>query len=145
MRKTNDWGIGSDAFKRQGQALRYMDNPPKDRKSIDHATKYSAGMDVHHSSGVFNKAFYILATSSGWNTQKAFSVMATASKKYWSAGTTWEAAGSGVLDAACDLGYKTADVKRALSSVGINSKPTNNKCNSGKTIHIKLYTVIYTK
>jgi len=46
-------------------ALRYMDNPPLDGVSIAHYSQYVAGMDVHYSSGIQNKAFYVLATGRG--------------------------------------------------------------------------------
>ena len=42
---------------------RYMADPPLDGKSIGTAADFCPGMDVHHSSGVFNKAFYLLATT----------------------------------------------------------------------------------
>ncbi len=47
-----------------GDAVRYMDNPPADGVSIDNYSQYYPGMDVHQSSGIQNKAFYLLATSS---------------------------------------------------------------------------------
>ena len=79
------------------------------------------GMDVHYSSGVFNKAFYNLATTSGWDTKKAFVVMARANQLYWSASTNWDLAGNGVMDAACDLNYNPSDVQAALAAVGVSS------------------------
>ncbi|PRD18003.1 UNVERIFIED_CONTAM: zinc metalloprotease [Trichonephila clavipes] len=78
-------------------------------------------MDVHYSSGVFNKAFYNLATTPGWDTQKAFVVMARANQLYWTASTNWDLAGNGVMDAACDLNYEPADVQAALAAVGVTS------------------------
>ena len=51
-----------------------MQNPPDDGRSIGHFRDYTEGMDVHYSSGVYNKAFYLLSVSSGWNIQKAFQV-----------------------------------------------------------------------
>ena len=65
-RSLPDWTVGRDIVRKQGGALRYMHNPPKDGKSIDSAIKYYDGMDVHHSSGIFNKAFYLLANREGW-------------------------------------------------------------------------------
>ncbi|OHU85331.1 MULTISPECIES: M4 family metallopeptidase [Pseudoalteromonas] len=120
MKGTNDWLVGQEIFKANG-ALRYMNNPTQDGRSIDHQSDYSSGMDVHHSSGVFNKAFYNLATTTGWDTKKAFLVMARANQMYWSASTNWDLAGNGAIDAACDLGFNTDDVKAALAAVGVNS------------------------
>jgi Zn-dependent metalloprotease len=39
MQGTNDWLVGAQIFKANG-ALRYMDNPPKDGRSIGHASDY---------------------------------------------------------------------------------------------------------
>ncbi|KZN69275.1 M4 family metallopeptidase [Pseudoalteromonas luteoviolacea] len=121
MKGTNDWLVGQDIFKGSG-ALRYMNDPTKDGRSIDHQSNYTSSMDVHHSSGVFNKAFYNLATTTGWDTKKAFIVMAKANQMYWTASTDWDLAGNGVMDAACDLGYNPDDVKAALALVGVNSQ-----------------------
>lgn len=120
MKGSNDWLVGQDIFKGSG-ALRYMNDPTRDGNSIDHQSDYTSSMDVHHSSGVFNKAFYNLATTSGWDTKKAFIVMAKANQLYWTANTNWDLAGNGVMDAACDLGYNPDDVKAALATVGVNS------------------------
>ncbi|MBQ4875818.1 M4 family metallopeptidase [Pseudoalteromonas luteoviolacea] len=121
MKGSNDWLVGQDIFKGSG-ALRYMNDPTKDGRSIDHQSNFTSGMDVHHSSGVFNKAFYHLATTTGWDTKKAFVVMAKANQMYWTASTDWDLAGNGVMDAACDLGYNPDDVKAALALVGVNSQ-----------------------
>ena len=120
MKGTNDWLVGQDIFKGNG-ALRYMNNPSQDGRSIDNQGSYTSGMDVHYSSGVFNKAFYNLATTSGWDTKKAFVVMARANQLYWSASTNWDLAGNGVMDAACDLNYNPSDVQAALAAVGVSS------------------------
>jgi vibriolysin len=119
-RGRNDWVVGADIFRNSG-GLRYMNNPTADGRSIDHQSDYHNGLGVHYSSGVYNKAFYNLATSSGWNTKKAFQVYARANRLYWSAGTNWDDAGSGVMDAACDLGFDTSAVQRSLARVGIES------------------------
>jgi vibriolysin len=131
MTGTNDWMVGEQIFKANG-ALRYMDDPTRDGRSIGHQSDYSSGMDVHYSSGVFNKAFYLLANKSGWDTKKAFLAYATANKLYWTSNTNWDNAGSGVMDAACDLGYDTDDVQDALASVGVTSNVSpGSECGDG--------------
>jgi len=120
MNGSNDWKVGAQIFKGNG-ALRYMNNPTQDGNSIDHQSNYYNGIDVHHSSGVFNKAFYNLATTTGWDTKKAFQIYAKANQLYWTASVDWDDAGNGVMDAACDLGYNTDDVKASLTAVGITS------------------------
>jgi len=119
MRGTNDFKVGFDIFKSPTGALRYMYNPPLDGHSIDHVSQYYSGLDVHYSSGVFNKAFYLIATSSGWTTKMAFDVFVKANQVYWTAGTTFQQGGEGVMDAAVDLGYPCADVAAAFAVVGV--------------------------
>jgi pseudolysin/vibriolysin len=120
---TNDFLVGHEIFKGNG-SLRYMANPPQDGGSIDNAADYTSGLDVHYSSGVYNKAFYLLATKTGWDTPKAFKVFARANALYWSASSDYNDAACGVETAAGDLGFTVADVTSALSSVGVS-------CNGG--------------
>lgn len=63
-----DYWIGEDCWtpRTPGDALRYMDNPSRDGRSIDNANRYRRGMDVHYSSGVSNNVFY-LASEGGTN------------------------------------------------------------------------------
>src|SRR3546814_11143157 len=77
-------------------------------------------MDVHYSSGVYNKAFYLLANKSGWNTETAFQAFARANRDYWTASTDFDQAACGVDQAATDLGFREADVASAFSSVGVS-------------------------
>ncbi|MBK8284234.1 MAG: M4 family metallopeptidase [Ahniella sp.] len=118
MKGSNDWLVGADIFKGTG-SLRYMNNPPQDGKSIDNAANFTSGMDVHHSSGVYNKAFYLLATKAGWDTKKAFQVFARANDLYWTASSTYNQAACGSETAATDLGFTKADVTAAFTSVGV--------------------------
>gem|GEM_PF-711275 len=119
MRGSNDFLVGADIFKSSG-ALRYMAKPPRDRRSIGHAANYTAGMDVHYSSGVYNKAFYLLATKAGWNTQRAFQVFARANDLYWTPSTDFNQGACGVQTAAQDYGFSIADVASAFASVGVS-------------------------
>ncbi len=123
MRGSNDWKVGADIFKGTG-ALRYMNDPTLDGKSIDNAANFTSGMDVHYSSGVYNKAFYVLATKTGWTTKKAFQVFARANDLYWTASSTFNQGACGVETAATDLGFTKADVTSAFSGVGVSCATT---------------------
>lgn len=118
MNGSNDWAVGTQIFKSAG-ALRYMDNPPKDGRSIGHASDYRNGMDVHYSSGVFNKAFYLIATKNGWDTHKSFDIFMKANQNYWTPSSDYVQGAQGALDAARDLGYSAADVIDAFAQVGV--------------------------
>ncbi|AJC46964.1 M4 family metallopeptidase [Xanthomonas sacchari] len=118
LKGTNDFKVGTEIFKANG-ALRYMANPPQDGASIDNAANYNSSMDVHYSSGVYNKAFYNLATTSGWNTRMAFEVFARANQLYWTPSTTFNSGACGVRTAASDLGRSVTAVNNAFAAVGV--------------------------
>lgn len=115
----NSWQIGPEIVKGQG-ALRYMDDPTKDGKSIGHVKDYNDSMNVHHTSGVFNKVFYLLGTAEDWNTRKAFDVMVQANVNYWTANSTFADAACGVVKATHDYNYDMTAVKHAMNTVGID-------------------------
>lgn len=126
----NSWQIGPEIFKSENEALRYMDKPSKDCKgrkpgdwcSIDDATEYYQGLDVHFSSGVFNHFFYLLGTSNGWDAKKAFDVMVHANMDYWTSDVNFSEAACGVLKAAKDLGYDLTPIKAAFQTVAVKTK-----------------------
>ncbi|MBN1983237.1 MAG: peptidase M4 family protein, partial [Chitinivibrionales bacterium] len=120
-RGSNPWSIAAEIIK-NGDGLRFMDNPPKDKRSIDSATKYHDEMNVHYSSGVFNKMFYHLATTQGWNTRKAFDVFVLANQAYWEPSSSFKQAAVGLCKAAEVLGYGSQDVSDALLQVAIDIK-----------------------
>ncbi|MEX0320026.1 MAG: M4 family metallopeptidase [Ruegeria sp.] len=115
-----DLETGADIFKSAGGALRYMCDPPKDGRSIGHVRDYRAGMDVHYSSGVYNKAFCILSKRSGWNVKKAFDVFVVANQAYWGPNETFQSGAEKACKAATRLRYSTADLRYAFQQVGIN-------------------------
>jgi pseudolysin len=125
----SSWQIGAEINKGDG-SLRYMDEPTKDCNggtpgngcSISNAKDYNDNQDVHYTSGVFNKAFYLIASEKGWNnTHKAFNVMVKANQDYWTADTSFYDAACGVLKATADYKYDTAAVKNAFLMVGVGN------------------------
>lgn len=125
----NTWEIGGDVIKEKNAALRYLDNPEKDcqgkppgnKCSIAHVKDYRQNMNVHFSSGVYNKVFYILSTQLNWDVKKAFSIMVKANMDYWTPNSDFEEAGCGIMHAASDFQYDVNTVAFALHSVGINT------------------------
>jgi len=116
---SNDFLAGPEIFKGTG-ALRYMNNPTQDGRSIDNAANFTSSMDVHLSSGVYNKAFWKLATTAGWDTVKAFKAFARANALYWTPSSTFNSGACGVETAATDLGFVKADVTAAFTLVGVS-------------------------
>ena len=103
LRGNVDWIVGSDIFKSEG-GLRYFDQPSKDGRSIDHASDYYDGLNVHLSSGVYNRAFYLLTNKSGWDVRKGFEIFTVANQLYWTANSTFDTGACGVAKAAADMG-----------------------------------------
>ena len=87
----NDFLVGAEIIKNPDPkvALRYFADPTKDGISIGNAKDYYEGLDVHYSSGVYNKAFYTLATTQDWNTKKAFTVFVKANQIYWNSNSNF--------------------------------------------------------
>ncbi|MDQ1355146.1 MAG: vibriolysin, partial [Acidobacteriota bacterium] len=119
MRGSNDFMCGYDIFKAAGQALRYLCNPPQDGVSIDHISEYYSGLDVHYSSGLYNKVFCLVAQSSGWTTRMAFDIFVKANVDYWTASETFVSGAEDVRQATLDYGYNCADVAAAFANIGI--------------------------
>ncbi len=115
----NDWTIGREAAL-NGEPLRYMDKPSEDGFSIEHAQDYYTGLDVHYSSGVYNKAFYLLAHQPNWNIKKAFQVMVDANQHYWQPFSNFDMAACGVIEAAKDRGFDFERVRESFNKVGVN-------------------------
>lgn len=116
----NDWLVGAKIIKGAG-SLRYFADPTLDGRSIGHADDYYNGINVHLSSGVFNKAFYHLAHKTGWNTRKAFEVMLRANQLYWTSTSDFNHAACGVKKSTQDAGYNAQDVIDAFSQVGVDA------------------------
>jgi Zn-dependent metalloprotease len=118
FRGSADFLVGADIAK-NGGFLRSMSNPPIDGQSIDNLADYKNGLDVHYSSGIYNKAFYLLATTSGWNVRKAFTAFANANRYCWTPDTGFADGAQCVVDEAVDLGLPALDVVNAFAAVGI--------------------------
>ena len=78
-------------------------------------------MDVHYSSGIFNRAFFILSHKEGWNAKTAFLVFAEANKNYWTEFTDFFDGACGVFKATADRGLSVDDAEDAFAQVGVPS------------------------
>lgn len=118
----NTWQIGAEILKEESgwEALRFMDKPSRDGLSIDSADQYHKGLDVHYSSGVFNRLFYLMSTHEGWDVRKAFDVMVKANMDWWTPYSSFNEGGCGLLNATQELGFSVDDVKKSLDDVVID-------------------------
>ncbi len=143
------WGIGETIVRDSlGKALRFMDLPSSDGSSadcLDKALAQSKGaycaisyadvvafananisspqdrqsFIVHAASGIFNKAFYLLAKNI--SIKKAYHVMVIANSKYWTPTTDFAQGACGVLYSARDLAVDTNALKTIFAQVGIDT------------------------
>jgi vibriolysin len=127
-----DMLVGADIFKSATGALRYMCNPTMDGRSIDNLANYRAGIDVHFSSGISNKAFcrtvarFATGSPTGAPTMaatlRASRAWYVANKQIWTAGTTFVQGCQGTYDAGTLLGYTAAELaalKASWADVGV--------------------------
>ncbi|MGC6031436.1 M4 family metallopeptidase [Enterobacter kobei] len=102
------------------EAIRYLCEPTKDGYSIDNYIHYDKGVtDPHYASGIYNKAYCLLAKTPGWDIKSAFQVFAKANMKYWGPFTDMKDGACGILHAAKELNKKSTDVVNAFAAVGI--------------------------
>jgi pseudolysin len=114
----------------EGLPVRYFDDPTKDNtkggSSIDNVNNYVAGMDVHYSAGIYNKAFYLLAATCpechGWGIEKAFTMFSNANADYWYSGESFYYGACGVIQEAYNRGENFRTVISAFEAVGVTCK-----------------------
>jgi vibriolysin len=119
--------IGEDVRK-EGVALRFMCEPQVDGHSIDHTLDLDEASDVHHTSGIGNKAFCLAVA----RTQAAGAAQADAVRTmgqvwylanagYWTSEADYSVACRGTLDAARALGLAdelVAGLQQSWADVG---------------------------
>lgn len=101
------WTIGDMVLVEEDAALRYMDEPRR-TGGIDHINQYEDNLDVHKSSGLFNRVFYLIATDPRINqlTTKAYAIEKAAeifvytNMNYWYPLTDFTHAAWGLMQAA---------------------------------------------
>lgn len=139
----SSWQLGAEVFRIDNVSLRYMDQPskdcygrgkPGDNCSIDNANQYKADMDVHFSSGVYNRFFNLLSKTDGWNTRKAFDLMVQANAHFWTKTTKFNSGGCFVLQAAAKLKMDIDAIKRAFDETGVDYTQVDTMTPPGRCI-----------
>ncbi|QDE67880.1 MULTISPECIES: M4 family metallopeptidase [Myxococcus] len=134
-----NWTVGETAWTPTDgdptDGLRYMDDPTKDKYSIDNYKNYPKQTEVHGSSGIANNAFYLL-TNGGTNRtsgvevkdaigmEKGLKIYYRALAHYMTPSTTFAQARTATINAATDLygadSAEVAKVKESWTAVGVN-------------------------
>ncbi len=115
------YNIGQFAMA-NGQPLRYMNNPALDGVSINSADDYVDGMDVHFSSGVFNRAYYLISTRYNWGPIEAFRLYLFANRDFWPPASTFAYGACGLIQEAYDRGLAYRQIINAFNTVGVKCK-----------------------
>jgi len=129
------WMLAEDVMKPAfGPALRYMDDPPADGGSIDDWADYFDGLDVHYSSGLANKAFYLMEQDAALDIQTAADLWYLALTAYMTADTTFHEGRVATESAAADLfgagSPEELAVGTAWDGVGV-AEPLPETCDDG--------------
>lgn len=131
----NNWKVGEEIYtpgNGTGDALRYMDNPHGDGSSVDHFSEYYNGMDVHYSSGIANKEFYLLSqggthhlggSMTGIGADRAAAIWYYALTNFMTSSTTFLGARNATISAATALyGQPEIDaVAKSWCMVGVGA------------------------
>ena len=115
-----DWTNGYGVEKAEGESSRYFIDPTLEGHSLGHTDDYCYPIDVHCSSGLYNRLYYLLTTTPGWNARMSFMVFATANQLYWTPDSSFNDGACGTMQVARDLGFSDQDVLAAFNTVGIN-------------------------
>jgi Zn-dependent metalloprotease len=130
----NHYLVGNEIWL-PGPAIRYMSDPAIDGSSLDFWTPAAGTDDVHHSSGIANLAFYLLAEGgthpreksstvvSGIGIRDAAAIFYRANTLYLTPLSTFADARSATLHAAADLfgasSAQVAQTRNAWTAVGV--------------------------
>lgn len=115
---SNDFQVGADVTK-SGSSLRSM-SAPASGGGIENVADYKDDLDAHDAAGIFDKAFYVLATTPGWSTSTAFQLFARAAQNQWGPYDDFRTAACGVISEASTEKLSVADVRDAFAKVGIS-------------------------
>lgn len=120
MTGINDFHIGAKTDKINEEGIRDICNQQTDGLSIVHVQDYYDGMEVHLSSGIFNKVSCILMKNPNIGLKVTFQIYTHANRFYWGPVSNFSDAVCGILKAAYDLGHDTNVIREAFSVVGLN-------------------------
>lgn len=123
----SDWNLFTHLSK-SGQPTIYMEHPSQDCEtrapgvycSIEHMSQYNSTLHSYYSSGIYRRAFYLLATTPNWDVKKAFTIMVQANRFYWTRIQDFTSGACGILKAAHDFQYDESAVIDAFNQVGVS-------------------------
>eukprot|EP01083_Nonionella_stella_P055100 145427_1 len=115
LRGSASWEPGCDT--KYNGAFRYMYDPPLNGKSIDHFCDFEPSLDVHRSSGLFNKAAWLMSDDTtnphyAFSIEQIFQIFSFANKYYWSSLSTFE-------EGVCGVKYALEDIETEQTTLDL--------------------------
>jgi pseudolysin len=121
----NTWQLGQSIVK-NGLPLHYLDLPSRncsrDSCDIDTLAQFNTYTTIYEGCGLYNRAFYSLATTPGWDTHRAYNVFVQAGRFHWHQDTDFHSGACDLVTSAKELGYDKMAVMIAFSIVGIDTR-----------------------
>ncbi|XP_046369940.2 elastase-like [Haliotis rufescens] len=115
-----DWRVGY-AIMWPERSMRYLDDPPKNGRSIKHMKKYKEGIDPHGCSGIYNRVFYLLCQEYSDDPRDVFRVFLLANKMYWHPLSNFSDGACDIMKAVYDLGQTPEHYIKSFDDVGIEA------------------------
>jgi vibriolysin len=118
----NTWLVGEDIWTpgTAGDALRYLNDPARDGRSIDTYLDYVAGTDVHYTSGIANLAFF-LASQGGTHPRARTAIQVPAITESKAAKVWYRALTTYMVSSTSFAQARTATVQAAEDLYGAGS------------------------
>lgn len=98
---------------------REFETPENDNYSISHVRDMYDALNVHFSSGIYRRVWYVVTKEKGLTIRDATSVFLNANKLYWHSFASFYECSCGVLRAALDLGIDTSPFRKGFKDVGL--------------------------
>ncbi|KAK3087092.1 hypothetical protein FSP39_001556 [Pinctada imbricata] len=114
-----DFLAGANITMKSDRGVRDLCNQAVDRKSVIHVSDYSDDLNVHYTSGIFNKVACLMFKSPKFGVKTTFQIFVHANRFYWYETVDFKEGGCGLMKAAYDLGHDIEAIKTSLQTVGV--------------------------
>ena len=117
--KRTDFRSGANITMQNDRGVRDFCRQNVDEKSITNVKDYKDDINVHFTSGIFNKVACTMFKSKQIGVKATFQIFVHANRFYWHESTNFQNGGCGLLKATYDLGHDVSFVQTTLRGVGI--------------------------
>ncbi|XP_014782361.1 elastase [Octopus bimaculoides] len=117
----NDWSIGNYITKSDHRGFRSLDDPSKDKLSVNHYDNYTESLDPHFGCGIYNKAFYYVVQDYRIPIKDAYHAFMLANRLYWHPTSDFSTGACDVMRAAYYIGLDVNPFRMAFQQVGVKT------------------------